>query len=216
VKVNWRFAKVAAVAAAIAVASLAMLPAVSASASTGVVADWKLPNTNIGAVEASYSCSSNTQTYEGLPLAEVRNSCGVRVWLHHYNSDGTIDAYCVNPDGGVAYGFSTGYTELQVSSTPTQCDSGAKYAVGWYGYVSNIVAKTYACTMGTQHSDNTYWVYSVSAAQCNFRIWLHNSDTGQSICISPQGTSGPYPTPVYLQLETTYNQAPCDAGPPPF
>ncbi len=205
------------------VGGLAVLPTVSASASASAVGYWTLPAGNVG--RADYSCSKPAiHTNSGSEgLAEVRNDCGVRVWLHGYNySTGKIDAYCVNPGGGLAYDFSIEYTDLQVTTNKSQCDSGSIFQIGWYDGTGFPAYNSYGCLIGKSYTWTKRWVYSVSNADgCNFRIWLHQYDngTGKSECVNPgahvPATLG-YTSPVYWQVQATGNQVPCDRGGPPY
>jgi hypothetical protein len=214
---------------ALMVAGLAASRAVPADASTtSVTVYWQLGPGPQG-LQAPYGCTANTtHTYDELPVLEIVNNCGTRVWLHRYNSDGSIDSYCVNPGGGLAYDFSVGYTEIQVTANAYQCDADAsgklnQYAVGWYdGQYTIVFPKDYDCVMGAPHTLSPNWVYSVSAGNCNFRIWLHQytGGNGKDRCISPGGSATIYPpgsdgsVPEWYQVEGTYNQAPCGVNPP--
>ncbi len=99
----------------LAVGLTAALPAVPASASSNVVAVF-----SADADYATPSCS--------LPGTYFYNPCGTRVWIH-YTSGSSVQAYCVNPGGGLAYDlpihFASGdSTDLQISSNPSPCGAG--------------------------------------------------------------------------------------------
>ena len=225
-------ARVARIAAGLAlvVAGLAVLPAGPASASSNIVAVWSDQSDYV-----QVSCSQpGTYTY-GSRAIQVYNPCGDRVWLHYYdNSNGHVYTYCVNPGGGLAYDFPYPFTDLQLTNNPNPCwASNAFFTVAWLKNANPPlppVWNDYGCQMGQSITVSGMWVYAAwnnesstnqGPGTCDFRIWVHEYDngTGQSACLDPGGTipaSLGYTSPVYWQVSETYNQAPCNAGGPPF
>jgi hypothetical protein len=227
---------------ALVVACLVMFPAGPASASSMVVGIWS-DQTD----DALVPCGSpGTYTY-GSKALEVYNPCGDRVWLHYYdNANGQVYTFCVNPGGGLAYGFSYPFTDLQLTSNPSPCyASNAQFEIAWWNGSNIPTFYTFACNPGQAFTNiaggpgRGNWVLAVwndesatnqGPGTCNFRIWVHQTDsgTGQSACMDPGSTlppglpfpgvlnGGGYQTPVYWQVQETYNQAPCSAGGPPY
>ena len=105
-------------------ASLAVLPAVPASAASQVESWWGTTSnykTYFGTCTAA-----GWQVQQGVfPVLEVYNPCSDRVWVHYVNlGAGTVQSYCVNPGGGLAYAipnfpFSSSETYRTSSSPPT-------------------------------------------------------------------------------------------------
>ena len=211
-------ARVARIAAGLAlvVAGLAVLPAGQASASSNIVAVWSDQSDYV-----QVSCSQpGTYTY-GSRAIQVYNPCGDRVWLHYYdNSNGHVYTYCVNPGGGLAYDFPYPFTDLQLTNNASQCDAGVYWVINWFPDGSPVaVPQTWSCDMGAPpFTWPGYFVGWITDGGCNFRIWLHQNSngTGNSECVYGKGDSPTNTSPAYLQVQETYNQAPCNAGGPPY
>jgi hypothetical protein len=84
----------------VAAGGLALVPAASASARV----------TDSSIVEAWFGdggtglqpCSAPGTQYYNSSVTEIYNPCSYRVWVH-YVSGSTVESYCVNPGGGLAY-----------------------------------------------------------------------------------------------------------------
>ncbi len=208
----------------VAVGSLAVLPAASASASSDLTAWFSQdPDT------ALQSCSTPGDfTYPGAAI-EVYNPCSGRVWIH-YTSGSGVAAYCVNPDGGLAYDLPIKWaggdtTDMQLTSNTAQCDAGNTFEVFSLSCGCTPLQSPYNCTMNLPPIYTTsFWIYELMPVDCNFRIWLHQgytsngTGTGNSFCIDPglHQVEGTYAMNQYTQVQTTDNQAPCSAGGPPY
>jgi hypothetical protein len=190
----------------------AALPAAPASASSSVVSWWQ-PTGGGAAYENTYSCTPNNYGPQGRPL-EVYNPCGTRVWLHYDDTaTGQIYAYCVNPGGGLAYGFTYPVTDIQVTANASQCDYSATAGVWWASGVNNEVEDSYNCNVGDTFTWTGYVIVQ-TLNYCNVRIWLHGSGNS-SLCISPTGSAEISSSP-YSELQMSANQTPCNAGGPPY
>lgn len=161
----------------------------------------------------NYACTTGQTNQGGSVVVYVDNGCSGRVWLHA-NTDGSGDAYCINP-GAQAYSSpqsvgagltfpGAGYFEQASynAANTNACDSGTRVTTNWFNgiYNQNTTGTSYPanCIQGT-----TYWAanpFSVPLAPpwyylltltntCNTRIWVHqNQDgTGAAYCISPAG-----------------------------
>jgi hypothetical protein len=199
-----------------------VMPAVTASASSGITIEYV---TYTGTDWATYGCESGNHTYNGTSgyyVAYVSNGCGYRLWLHGTLSGGGA-SYCVNP-WALAYGISGSYEQFQAGTNPYDCDSGTQMSVTWSDYDGKQYYTTspYYCHDGDHYnlwngSDSRYYQVDTVTNTCNVRIWLHeNPDgSGNAYCISPNTTVGIYPGqvgPFYEQFQISGNQAPCSAG----
>ncbi len=201
--------------------ALAALPAPAASAASSAVSWW---NVGGSAVELTFFCDNPQLSTlpSGDYALEVYNPCGYRVWLHAY-SGSTIYAYCVNPGGGLAYALPRHYTDIQVTTNPALCDNASNNHahVTWLGPgTNNIVGFNYTCQRLDSKYVQGYWVNEVGNS-CNVRMWLHQYDngTGAALCVDagqvvPGGLG--WTSPVYWQVQVTTNEAPCNAGGPPY
>jgi hypothetical protein len=200
----------------LAAGGMAALPAAPASASTTVVAVFS------SAPEYVTPLCSEQGTYSyGGYAAEVYNPCGTRVWVHYY-SGSAIESYCVNPGGGLAYDLPITWaggdtSDLEITGNTSQCDSGTFWGINWFANGFLVSTNTNACEPNNTftHPGNVY-VGWISDGGCDFRIWLHNDNTGASYCMNAAGDSPMWHTAVYLEAQETDNQAPCDAGGPPY
>jgi hypothetical protein len=209
----------------LAAGGLALVPAASASASTD----------GSGAVEAWFSgggtgvqlCSSPGTGYYNAPVVEIYNPCGYRVWIH-YVSGSTVQSYCVNPGGGLAYDLPITWaggdsSDIQLTTNAAQCDNadGDVFELFTLTQGSTPLPMQYNClpSYGKIFQDG-YWIYELMPVNCNFRIWLHqNTDgSGKSLCIDPgyHYSEGTYVKDQYQQLQVTNVQAPCSAGGAPY
>ena len=216
----------------LAVIGMAALPAAPASASSNVSAVFSGDSDY-----ATPSCSApGTYYYPGSAL-QVYNPCSTRVWVH-YTSGSSVQAYCVNPGGAIAYDlpihWASGDTsDLQITSNGSPCyASNAFFTVAWLGSCSVCTPawNPYPCHLAQPLANSGLWVYAVwnnesstnqGPGTCPFRIWVHQYDngTGMSACIDPGHTipaSLGFTSPVYWQVLETDNQAPCSAGGPPY
>jgi hypothetical protein len=208
-------------------AGMAMPPAASASSSS-VVELW-FSNSGTGL----QLCSDPGTFYYDGAAAEVYNPCGGRVWVH-YTAGTTVQSYCVNPRGGLAYDLPITWkagdtTNIQVTTNTTQCDASATgvalpFIVEWVPPDYLLHQEPYDCNPSA--SDLFLGGNSIGALEtfCNFRIWIHVGDdgSGASYCIDPnpsatgdQGYSPPNDR-EFWQVRTTNIQAPCNAGSPPY
>src|SRR5713226_8670379 len=215
--------RVAAVAMCLLLAAggLAALPAVPAGASTTVVAVFS------GDVcyYATPLCSLLVTYHYGGKALEVFNPCSDRVWVH-YISGSTVQEYCVNPGGGLAYDLPINWaggdiSDLQITTNKSPCDAGADFEAYWLACAGGCIPlpSPFGCQMNHPPITATgLWVYEVGIDGCNFRIWLHEHDdgSGNSVCIDPgpHDVVGYYPAGAYWQVQETDNQAPCSAGGP--
>ena len=204
----------------LAVVGMAALPAAPASASSNVSAVFSGDSDY-----ATPSCSApGTYYYPGSAL-QVYNPCSTRVWVH-YTSGSSVQAYCVNPGGAIAYDlpihWASGDTsDLQITTNSSQCDSGTYWGINWFNNGFLAASQTNACQMdgnGNPFTEPGLYVGWVADGGCNFRIWLHQEDngTGASYCINGKGDTPTFHNPLYYQVQETYNQAPCNAGGPPY
>jgi hypothetical protein len=206
---------------ALAAGALAALPAVPASASTSVMAEWNVGTaSNPDDIPVTLPCGNpGTFTYGGQAL-QVYNPCPDRVWLHYDdNSNGQIYTFCVNPGGGLAYAFSYPFTDIQVTTNASQCDSDGGFTIVWLESGLLPAPSPLSCTMSpVPHTFSEHWVMGITLDSCNYRIWLHQTDSGggQSLCLDPGQVTPSYPTPVYWQVQETNNQTPCHAGGPQY
>lgn len=193
-----------------------------ASADTLVTAVWNIGG---GAQYLSFPCSENATNNIGGSALEVYNPCPYRVWLHYRDSSGT-HAFCVNPGGAIAYGFSdlgySSFTDLQVTAVTGLCYPGNQFDLAWEAAGSVHAYSLPTCNpTGAPFTKTSYWVSQINEDGCNFRMWLHQHDdgTGYALCIDPWTGGEPIPamdSPIYWQVQETANEAPCIAGPPPY
>lgn len=219
----------------IAGAGVAALPAASASATT-------VSASASATVEAFFSgggtglqlCSDPGTFFYSGKVVEVYNPCGDRVWVH-YTAGTTVQSYCVNPGGGIAYDLPINWaagdtTNIQVTTNSTLCDDrGAPkgltpIVVSWDSGMG-LDQQSYNCNpkqspqwLGT---DTIYWIQTF----CDFRIWVHAGDQGQGAthCLDPnpnatvaQGVYDPPSETEFAQFQVTEIQAPCAAGSMPY
>ena len=248
--------RVAAVAMCLLLAAggLAALPAVPAGASTTVVAVFS----GDGGDYATPLCSLPGTYHYGGKALEVFNPCSDRVWVH-YISGSTVQEYCVNPGGGLAYDLPINWaggdiSDLQITTNKSPCDAGDLFGLDWCAStatcplpipdppppcidfcqgaaVAELTASLapdapddpiiggYSCqASAVPYIWTGHWVYQVWNAGCDFRIWLHQHDDGSglSLCLNPGQDTPGYSPAVYWQVQETNNQAPCDAGGPPY
>jgi len=193
----------------------ALLPASSASASTTVVAVFSSAPEYVTPL-----CSEPGTFPQSGSAIEVYNPCSTRVWVHYY-SGSTIESYCVNPGGGIAYDLPIAWargdlSDLQITTNSSQCDSGTYWGINWFvnGYLVN--PESSACQPNNTFTESKpQYVGWVTDGGCDFRIWLHGTG-GATYCINDKGDTPTFHTPLYYQVQETYNQAPCDAGSPPY
>jgi hypothetical protein len=201
---------------ALALASLAVIPAAPAFAS-GSVVSWWTPPAGGSVYPSTYSCTAYQYGVQGRPV-EVYNTCGTRVWLHYDDTaTGRILAYCVNPNGGLAYGFNYPNADIQVTSNTSQCDAGATFSIWWQSTSSTYVEEdTYSCAGGGAVARTGYLI-AAAYNGCDSRMWLHQyaNGTGNGLCMNTGATTGPYSS-QYLQAFVSGNQTGCDAGGPPY
>jgi hypothetical protein len=195
---------------------LVMAGGSAANASTTVVAVFS------SAAEYVTPVCSHPGTYpQSGSAVEVYNPCGTRVWVHYY-SGSSIQPYCVNPGGGLAYDLPISWqggdtSDLQITTNTNQCDSGNYFAVNWFVNHVLVNSETSACQPGRTFTEPApQYVGYLNDGGCDFRIWLHGANgTSPSLCFNGTGdTSTTYK--VYYQAQSTNNQAPCDAGGPPY
>ena len=222
--------------AAIVSVGLSASSVVPANASTpSVTVYWQLGPGPQG-LESPYPCTANTtHTYDELPVLEIKNNCGTRVWLHRYNSNGTIAAYCVNP-GGLAYYLPVNYTEIQVTANTAPCNFvnsilPEQVGITWSESINNAIPQWYTVSVDQKVFKGGNSILEVEN-QSDFRVWLHQTDNGLSgdtFCLSPEaqvgivggapdGVPGPYliPANYFWQIQVSANQMPCSTSPPPF
>jgi hypothetical protein len=191
----------------------AALPAAPANASAAVESWWG----NYSA-DQTLDCSlAPTYTDEpALPVSEVYNPCGYRVWVH-YVSDSDPQAgqsYCVNPDGGLAYDipnfpFDSGevtYSYIQLTSNPDWCDAGTSSSITYYKNGSPLAHTTsLACSIGGGLT--VPGVLAQVSDSCDSRMWLYGPDNA-ILCLSPGVSGGSFGT-TYDKVLLVANQAPC-------
>jgi hypothetical protein len=114
----------------LAAGGLAVIPAASANAGELLQAVFS-QDPDI----ASQPCSTPGDfTYPGAAV-EIYNPCSGRVWIH-YTSGSGVAAYCVNPDGGLAYDLPIKWaggdtTDMQLTSNTAQCDQNNLFGINW-------------------------------------------------------------------------------------
>jgi hypothetical protein len=216
----------------LAAAGSAVLPAAPASASTTVVAVFSSSNEYITPL-----CSDPGTYDQSGSAVEVYNPCSTRVWVHYY-SGSSVETYCVNPGGGLAYDLPIRWaggdtSDLQITTNTAPCyAANASFQIAWLASCSLCFPAwdLKSCQMGQTFTNKGEWVYAVwnnetstneGPGTCNVRIWVHEYDngTGNAACIDPGGVipaSEGYRSPVYWQVDVTNVQAPCSAGSPPY
>jgi hypothetical protein len=194
----------------------------SASASDSVVTIWF----SGGGTGIQLCDDPGTFFYTGA-VVEIDNPCGGRVWVH-YVAGTAVQPYCVNPGGGFSYDLPITWkggdsTNIQVTTVADQCDDapGNQFYLATLDCGCTPLPMLYGCVMNYPPIyEAGYWVYELQDVYCNFRIWLHQGDgTGNSYCIDPNVDHvqlGPYSKDQWEQVQTTFNQAPCSAGGPPY
>lgn len=198
-------------------AGLATLWSGPVSAATSVTSYWGTNNTLEDG--GQYPCGTTWEINQGANrVDEVSNPCNTRVWVHYYSdSSGEVQQYCINPDGGLAYGIpmafssSVTYADIQLTSNTSACDAGAAAAVTWENSNLQSAGKSYACAPGDTFTYSGLNVGGI-ANNCDFRIWLHGSGN-RTLCINPGGSNYPGYDSPYSQLQMTDVQAPCSAKP---
>jgi hypothetical protein len=201
----------------LAAAGSAVLPAAPASASTTVVAVFSSSNEYITPL-----CSDPGTYDQSGSAVEVYNPCSTRVWVHYY-SGSSVETYCVNPGGGLAYDLPIRWaggdtSDLQITTNKSQCDAGVSFAINWFAGGYLIDSESNVCQPNQTFTEPA-GVYAewITDGGCDFRIWLHGENgTSPSSCYNGTGDSPTVTTKTYFQVQTTYNQAPCDAGGPPY
>ena len=208
----------------LAIAGLAALPVVPASAATSaVVSYWGTSHYEDNG--STYQCGTTWQWSQGLnQVDEVYNPCSTRVWVHYVSvGTGQVQAYCVNPFGGLAYDIplqwnsTVTYSNIQLTANASPCDSGQTFAIAWETSNSQFHSQSYPCEDLTLSITGEF-VEEASNLGCDSRMWLHESDggtTGANSCVNPGAIAQP-PAETYWQVQEVANQAPCDAGGPPY
>ncbi len=210
----------------LAAGALAAVQAPPASAASSVVSWWNVGGVAKEQTGSVYPCGKSWQINQnGTQPLEVYNPCSGRVWVHVYDySAGKTYAYCVNPGGGLAYPASRfppwrsgDGTDIQLSANTSACDSGQTFAIWWESAsTSRITTQVYACEALTLTWTGEF-VEEAYNQGCDTRLWLHEYDsgTGATYCVDP-GTVAQLPADAYWQVEMVSNQAPCNAGGPPY
>jgi hypothetical protein len=192
-----------------------------ASAADGVKAAWDISGvTDI----IDQPCDDPGPQYYGGKSLQVYNSCSGRVWLHYDDSSNhQIYAFCVNP-GGLAYGFSYPFADIQVTANKAPCDVGQKFSVSWVNSGGHLVNQSYDCQPSTQETVLSGFTAGQVITGCDFRIWAHVTDsgTGASACVDPnpamvvdQGKKFPNIHEFY-SVQQSPIEAPCSAGFPKY
>jgi hypothetical protein len=190
--------------------ALAGGPARAATAS--VVSYWG--GTGIKTDGSIYDCGKTWDWSQGTAqVNEVYNPCSGRVWVHYVDdgNPGGSGSFCVNPDGGLAYGIPLHWvggdiSDIQLTSNTSPCDSTV--SVIWEAGLQ-YASKPYNCQPGGSYTVGGFTVDGV-ANDCDSRIWLHTS-SGGSYCISPTSGSFYESGSPYSELQTTSIEAPCSA-----
>jgi hypothetical protein len=214
----------------LAFASIHITPATAAL--SGVVSYWGDPSspTEHDASNGPYACGGTWQIDENYaePL-EVYNPCNSRVWVHvkDYTAARTY-SYCVNPHGGLDYSafpwHSGDRSDIQLSSTTSPCDGTAQFIVDWeQGDPSNPTATSVipvSCGQAGPGSFSTWYIGQL-LNYCDSRVWVHEYDSGTGNQFCTDLTTGysllGYPSLGKMwQFQETLNQAPCNAGNPPY
>lgn len=205
-------------------ACLAVLHAVPASAASSVESWWGSATS-----PQTLPCNlvSTTVRQGAVPAVEVYNPCGDRVWVHYVSvGTGEVQAYCVNPGGGLAYKIplqwssTVTYSDIQLSNNTSPCDDASKnLGIRWWQANSTFNHQTVdeSCHIGTVFTKKGFYISGASNS-CDFRVWLHQFDngTGNTKCLNPGNGYDVPPPSAYWQAQMSANQAPCNAGPPPF
>jgi hypothetical protein len=212
---------------ALATAGLSALTVAPASAANDVVVSyWGTGHYEDD--DTTYQCGTTWDWEQGAnAVDEIYNPCDARVWVH-YVSEGTgvVQSYCVNPYGGLAYDIPTSqlqwsssvtYTNIQLTSNTSQCDSGDNAYVWWNeagtGYEEE---DSYNCFVDSEISYSGFVVEQVQN-NCNTRIWLHinSSGTGGTLCMNPGQTTSNYAY-TFSYVDITANQALCASPGAPY
>jgi hypothetical protein len=198
------------------------------AASSSVVSYWGTMSNHFEDDGSLYECGTTWDWIQNAnPAFEIYNPCNTRVWVHYVNEGtGQVQAYCVNPGGGLAYSplpitwsSSVTYSNIQLTSNTAQCDSGDDAYIWWNeegtGYTP---LSDYACTINYGTSKSGYLVNEAQNT-CDSRLWLHanSNGTGNALCIDPGSPVANFGT-VYLEFEISGNQMPCSypAAPLPY
>jgi hypothetical protein len=213
-------AKIAAARIFIMAATLAMviagLPVGPARASTlSVVSYWGV--NGYKADGSIYQCGKTWYWPQGnIAVDEVYNPCNTRVWVHYddQTDPGASEEFCVNPDGGLAYGFplhlnSNDISDIQLTSNTSPCDSTV--SVIWEANLQ-FQTKTYDCQPDSSATLSGFTVDGF-ANYCDSRIWLHGSGNS-SHCVDPTTGSFYATNSPYSQIQMTNVEAPRSATPP--
>jgi hypothetical protein len=213
-----RISRIAAARILLAAAGLALgafvltaLPGPARAATASVVSYWD--GTGYKTDGTIYDCGTTWDWSQGAAqLNEVYNPCSGRVWVHYVDegNSGGSGSFCVNPDGGLAYGIPLQWTggdisDIQLTSNTSPCDSTV--SVTW----EEPGPKTYNCQPGGSYTVGGSLGLVVGIANvCDSRIWLHTS-SGGSYCLDP--TTGGYYSfySSYTEVQTTSIEAPCSA-----
>ena len=162
----------------LAVGGLAALPALPASATTLVSAVVNFGTQSSPDYEyVTPACNAPGLYYYSGEIVQVYNPCGYRVWVH-FTSGSTVEAYCVNPGGAIAYDLPIHYAvgdtvDIQVTTNPNQCDIEFS-ACGVPSVCAVCVTpETYGCQMGVPQTNPGFVVGTVYSNGCDYRIWLH-------------------------------------------
>jgi hypothetical protein len=212
-------------AAVLLAAGVLVVPAIAAEASSGITVEWISDIGSSGSF--TYPCTSGTHTYNPNTttyyVSYVSDNCGGRVWLHAL-PDGSGNSYCISP-GDVAYGFTSSFRQILVSTNQFSCDDGVQLTAGWSDGQSLVDQVPAYCTTGQPYTDYTtpisgpgpvgYLYLFYLTNKCHVRIWAHENPDGSggSYCISPGTTFHITDAPFQAtQFIPTANQAPCSAG----
>jgi hypothetical protein len=197
----------------LATAGLAALPAGPAQAATpSVVSYWG--GTGYETDGSIYECGKTWDWPQGSSsVNEVYNPCDTRVWVHYVDEGdpGASGSFCVNPNGGLAYGIPLHWnggdlSDIQLTSNTSGCD--ASVSVQWESDFT-FANKTYNCQPGGSYTVSGLTVDQV-ANDCDTRIWLHGPGNSAD-CLNPSTGSFYYPDSSYTELQTTAVEAPCSA-----
>lgn len=192
----------------LAVAGLAELPADPASAASSVVSYWG--SSHYEDSGGSYQCGTSWQWRQGVnKIDDIYNPCSGRVWVHYVSvGTGQVQAYCVNPDGRLAYAIplqwnsTVTYSDIQLSANTSACASGQTFAIAWENADSQIRTQSYTCLALTLTITGEF-VEEASNLGCVSRMWLHESASGggASYCINPGQAIYESPADVYWQVK---------------